>query len=106
LNLLKKARFQVFSKKFRHKRGFAGGSFHNNSKEENEQLQKGIIPEKWKQKPSKLAQKDIQASFTKKHNKTSYYSRRKDKDNTRLRSNHCKGLCNLLGFFYICFLRK
>ena len=38
----------------------------HNSKEENDQLQKGIIPEKWKEKPSKLAQKDIQASFTKK----------------------------------------
>jgi len=42
----------------------------HNSKEENDQLQKGIIPEKWKEKPSKLAQKDIQASFAKKHNKS------------------------------------
>jgi transposase, IS5 family len=40
-----------------------------NTKEENEQLKKGNKPEKWEEKPHKLAQKDTDAKWTKKNDK-------------------------------------
>ena len=43
-----------------------------NSKEENDQLKTGIIPEGWKEQPTKLRQKDTDARWTKKNNQ-SYY---------------------------------
>jgi IS5 family transposase len=43
-----------------------------NSKEENEEIKKGKIPEKWAENPHKLSQKDIEARWTKKGNKTYY----------------------------------
>lgn len=52
-------------------------SFHEvprqrNSREENQQIKEGQIPEQWKDKPRKLIQKDTDARWTKK-NKTNYY---------------------------------
>ena len=43
-----------------------------NNREENKQIKKGEIPEKWKTNPNKLEQKDIDARWTKKNGK-SYY---------------------------------
>lgn len=43
-----------------------------NSREENQQLNEGNIPEDWKKKPNKLRQKDIDASWVMKRGK-SYY---------------------------------
>jgi IS5 family transposase len=43
-----------------------------NSREENKQIKQGEIPDEWKEKPNKLAQKDTDARWTKKNN-TSYY---------------------------------
>lgn len=43
-----------------------------NTKEENEQIKEGQTPPEWKEEQRKLAQKDRDASWTKKHNK-SYY---------------------------------
>jgi IS5 family transposase len=43
-----------------------------NSREENKQIKEGKTPDDWKEKPSKLAQKDVDARWTKKNN-TNYY---------------------------------
>lgn len=43
-----------------------------NSREENDQISDGNTPEKWKDTPSKLSQKDVDARWTKKNNE-SYY---------------------------------
>jgi len=43
-----------------------------NSREENKQIKEGEIPNEWKEKPNKLAQKDVDARWTKKNDK-SYY---------------------------------
>lgn len=43
-----------------------------NSKEENEQIKNGEVPEEWKKQPHKLCQKDVDARWTKKNGK-SYY---------------------------------
>ena len=39
-----------------------------NSREENKTIKNGEVPEKWKEKPRKLAQKDTDARWTKKNN--------------------------------------
>jgi len=41
-----------------------------NSRDENDQLRAGRIPAEWKQKPAKLRQKDRDARWTKKHNRS------------------------------------
>ncbi|MFM7220163.1 MAG: IS5 family transposase [Nodosilinea sp.] len=43
-----------------------------NSREENKQIKNGEIPAEWKEEPDKLAQKDVDARWTKKNGK-SYY---------------------------------
>ncbi|WP_018952496.1 IS5 family transposase [Thioalkalivibrio sulfidiphilus] len=43
-----------------------------NSREENEAIRRGEVPEGWKDKPAMLRQKDVEARWTKKHGK-SYY---------------------------------
>ena len=43
-----------------------------NSREENKQIKEGKTPDDWKEKPNKLAQKDVDARWTKKNN-TNYY---------------------------------
>lgn len=43
-----------------------------NSKSENEQIQQGTIPEEWKEKPHKQAQKDTDARWTKKNGKSHF----------------------------------
>ncbi len=43
-----------------------------NSREENEQIKQGQTPEKWKEQPRKLAQKDLDARWTKKNQETNY----------------------------------
>ena len=43
-----------------------------NSRQENEQIKAGETPEAWADKPHKRSQKDIDASWTKKHGKTYY----------------------------------
>ncbi|TAL62756.1 MAG: IS5 family transposase, partial [Bacteroidetes bacterium] len=43
-----------------------------NTREENKQIKEGKIPDEWKEKPNKLAQKDTDARWTKKNDK-SYY---------------------------------
>lgn len=43
-----------------------------NTKQENEQLKEGNIPAEWKEKPSKLSQKDVDAKWTKKNNQNFY----------------------------------
>jgi len=43
-----------------------------NSREENDQISNGNTPDVWKDKPSKLSQKDVDARWTKKNNE-SYY---------------------------------
>lgn len=52
-------------------------SFHEvprqrNSREENEQIKKGQIPEQWKEQPHKLSHKDRDARWTKKNGQTYY----------------------------------
>ena len=42
----------------------------HNSKEEKEQLEQGKIPVSWQQKPHRLAQKDLDARWTKKNNQS------------------------------------
>jgi transposase, IS5 family len=41
-----------------------------NTRDENARLKNGEIPEEWKENPNKLYQKDTDATWTKKHNKT------------------------------------
>lgn len=41
-----------------------------NTREENQQVREGKTPEKWKDSPNKLEQKDMDATWTKKNNKT------------------------------------
>jgi IS5 family transposase len=43
-----------------------------NSREENEIIKKGGVPEKWRQQPRKLAQKDCEARWTKKNEAVHY----------------------------------
>jgi IS5 family transposase len=43
-----------------------------NSREENEQLKTGEVPEEWKENPNKLRQKDIDAAWLKKNGETFY----------------------------------
>ena len=43
-----------------------------NSREDNAEIKSGKVPDKWKQTPNKLAQKDVDARWTKKNN-VSYY---------------------------------
>lgn len=43
-----------------------------NSKDENDSIKKGTVPEKWEEKPGKLRQKDIDARWMKKHGATHY----------------------------------
>ncbi len=43
-----------------------------NSREENQSIKAGDIPESWEQQPNKLRQKDTQARWTKQHNKCYY----------------------------------
>lgn len=43
-----------------------------NSREENERIKAGEVPEAWKQQPRKLAQKDTQARWTKKNEQSHY----------------------------------
>jgi len=43
-----------------------------NTPDENEQIKNGETPEEWKDKPSKLSQKDVDARWTKKNDETFY----------------------------------
>lgn len=43
-----------------------------NSREENEKIKEGEVPGEWEDNPNKLAQKDIDARWTKKNNQTFY----------------------------------
>lgn len=43
-----------------------------NSRDENEQIKEGIVPEDWEENPNKLSQKDLDARWTKKNNQTFY----------------------------------
>lgn len=43
-----------------------------NSRQENEQIKQGQVPQDWEDQPHKLCQKDVQARWTKKNN-TAYY---------------------------------
>lgn len=53
-----------------------------NSREENQTIKAGEIPEHWQDQPQKLRQKDTQARWTKKHNKSHYgYKNHIDMDN-------------------------
>lgn len=53
-----------------------------NSREENQAIKAGEIPDNWEEHPNKLCQKDTQARWTKKHNKSYYgYKNHVDIDN-------------------------
>lgn len=53
-----------------------------NSREENQAIKSGEVPEEWKEQPNKLSQKDTQARWTRKHNKSYYgYKNHVDIDN-------------------------
>lgn len=43
-----------------------------NSRDENEQIKRGEVPEDWQDKPSMLRQKDVDARWTKKHGRSHY----------------------------------
>lgn len=43
-----------------------------NSREENQQIKDGIVPEGWEDEPNKLSQKDLDARWTKKNDQTFY----------------------------------
>ena len=43
-----------------------------NSREENQNIKDGIVPEDWEETPNKLSQKDLDARWTKKNNETFY----------------------------------
>ena len=43
-----------------------------NTREENETIKNGEIPEEWKSQPHKIAQKDLDARWTKKNDETYY----------------------------------
>lgn len=43
-----------------------------NSREENQQIKEGIVPEDWEENSNKLSQKDLDARWTKKNNQTFY----------------------------------
>ena len=43
-----------------------------NSREENQNIKEGIVPEEWEESPNKLAQKDLDARWTKKNNQVFY----------------------------------
>lgn len=43
-----------------------------NTREENQQIKDGTVPEEWEENPNKLAQKDLDARWTKKNNDTFY----------------------------------
>jgi IS5 family transposase len=44
----------------------------HNTRDENAAVKKGEVPEDWADKPAKLAQKDVDARWTKKHGKSHY----------------------------------
>lgn len=46
---------------------FVDAPRQRNSREENEKIKQGVVPENWKEKPVKLAQKDTDARWTKKN---------------------------------------
>lgn len=43
-----------------------------NSRDENQQIKEGIVPEEWEENPNKLSQKDLDARWTKKNNQVFY----------------------------------
>jgi IS5 family transposase len=45
---------------------------NHNTRDENATIKKGEVPEDWADKPAKLAQKDVDARWTKKHGKSHY----------------------------------
>jgi hypothetical protein len=47
-------------------------SRQRNTREHNAQIKAGQTPDEWKEQPGKLAQKDVQARWTKKHHQTHY----------------------------------
>jgi len=51
---------------------FVDAPRQRNTREENQQIKNGQIPQEWKNKPHKLAQKDTDARWTKKNNETHY----------------------------------
>lgn len=51
---------------------FVDAPRQRNSRDENEKIQKGEIPEEWKKNPHKTAQKDTDARWTKKRDETHY----------------------------------
>jgi len=51
---------------------FVDAPRQRNSRDENEQVKNGETPEKWKENPHKLAQKDTDARWTKKNDETHY----------------------------------
>ena len=51
---------------------FVDAPRQRNSREENEKIKNGKIPEEWKKNPHKMAQKDVDARWTKKRDETHY----------------------------------
>lgn len=51
---------------------FVDAPRQRNSRDENEKIKNGEIPEEWKQNPHKMAQKDVDARWTKKRDETHY----------------------------------
>ncbi|MCL2868706.1 MAG: IS5 family transposase [Candidatus Bathyarchaeota archaeon] len=51
---------------------FVDAPRQRNTREENQQIKNGQIPQEWKNKPHKLAQKDTDVRWTKKNNETHY----------------------------------
>lgn len=51
---------------------FVDAPRQHNSRKENQQIKEGNIPEEWENKPSKLAQKDTDARWTKKNDEKHY----------------------------------
>jgi hypothetical protein len=45
---------------------------NHNTRDENAAIKRGEVPEDWADKPAKLAQKDVDARWTKKHGKSHY----------------------------------
>jgi len=55
-----------------------------NSREENEQLKEGKIPEQWKENKNKLEQKDTEAKWTKKNDDYSFGYKNHIKDDEKV----------------------
>ena len=51
---------------------FVDAPRQRNSRDENEKIKNGEIPEEWKKNPHKMAQKDVDARWTKKRDETHY----------------------------------